>query len=100
MISMSNRSRRMKAWKNKMAQYHVGCGIAGIYAGTITKKGDKWLNKSDVTDEAIDAVLHYMYDQIPEGQNSFAYGFKMRSGEYARLKIEVTDECPEWWQND
>ena len=79
-----------------MAQYHVGCGIAGIYAGTLKKSGDEWLNKSDVTNEAINAVVNYMYWKIPDGENAFAYGFKMRDGKYARLKIEVTDTCPDW----
>ena len=80
-----------------MAQYHVGCGIAGIYAGTLKKgKNDEWLNKSDVTDEAINAVVTYMYNKIPEGENAFAYGFKSRNGKYIRIKVESADECPEW----
>ena len=32
-----------------MIEYHVGCGVFGIYAGTLNKNGDKWRNKSDVT---------------------------------------------------
>lgn len=43
-----------------MAEYHVGCGIAGIYAGTVNKKGNMWQNKSCVTDEALDAVAGYL----------------------------------------
>ena len=31
-----------------MPEYHVGWGIYGIYAGTLNKKGDMWLRKSDV----------------------------------------------------
>lgn len=31
-----------------MADYHVGCGIFEIYAGTLNKKGDLWKNKSMV----------------------------------------------------
>ena len=79
-----------------MAQYHVGCGIAGIYAGTLKKSGDEWMNKSDVTIEAIIAVVQHMYFQIPEGENAFAYGFRMRDGRYVMLKVEASDECPEW----
>ena len=80
-----------------MAQYHVGCGIAGIYAGTLKpKKKDEWLNKSLVTNEAIAAVVGYMYFKVPEGKNAVAYGFKMRDGNYVRLKLEVCDHCPEW----
>lgn len=78
-----------------MAQYHVGCGLAGIYAGTLKKSGNEWQNKSDVTQEAIDAVVLHMYFQVPEGENAFAYGFKMRDGKYARLKLELSDYRPE-----
>ena len=45
-----------------MAQYHVGCGITAIYAGTLNKKGNMWLNKSVVTDEAFNAVAQYCLD--------------------------------------
>lgn len=79
-----------------MSSYHVGWGLAGIYAGTLNPKGDTWRNKSDVTNEAIRAVVNYMYMQIPNGENCFAYGFKMRDGKYVRLKIEASDTCPEW----
>ena len=80
-----------------MAEYHVGCGIAGIYAGTLkAKKKDEWLNKSLVTNEAIDAVMGYMYFQVPEGETCFAYAAKTRDGKYLRLKLEVSDHCPEW----
>ncbi len=79
-----------------MAQYHVGCGLAGIYAGTLKKSGDEWLNKSDVTNEAINSVVQYMYDRIPKGEHAFAYAFKMHNGQYVRLMVESADECPEW----
>ena len=46
-----------------MAEYHVGCGIAGteIYAGTLNKKGDMWINKSLVTDEVLGCAFAYLY---------------------------------------
>ena len=43
-----------------MASYHVGCGAFGIYAGTLNKRGDMWINKSEVTEEAIGAVAQYL----------------------------------------
>lgn len=46
-----------------MAEYHVGCGIAGIYAGTLNKSKNRWINKSDVTDEAVSAVAQYLLEQ-------------------------------------
>lgn len=79
-----------------MAEYHVGCGAFSIYAGTLNKKGDMWLHKSDVTEEAIKSVIGHMYFEIPKGENSFAYAVRLKDGKYARLKIEVSDECPEW----
>ena len=79
-----------------MAEYHVGCGIAGIYAGVLKKNGEEWLHKSEVTNEAINAVVGHMYFKIPDGENGFAYGLKMRDGKYVRLKLEVADSCPEW----
>ena len=42
-----------------MAEYHVGCGIAGIYAG-VKKNEEEWKSKSDVTDEATAAVAEYL----------------------------------------
>ena len=42
-----------------MAEYHVRCGITGIFAGTLNKKGDMWLHKSDVTSEAFSAVAQH-----------------------------------------
>lgn len=49
-----------------MSEYHVGCGIAGIYAGRLNKKGDMWLSKSDVTQEALDSVFDYLYTNKKE----------------------------------
>lgn len=44
-----------------MAEYHVGCGIAGIYAGTLRNK-DEWKDKSECTVEASLAVAHYLLE--------------------------------------
>lgn len=45
-----------------MTNYHVGCGVAGIYAGILNKKGDMWLNKSDVTVEALNSVAQFLIE--------------------------------------
>ena len=45
-----------------MAKYHVGCGITGIFAGTINKTGTMWVNKSDVTHEALCAVAQFLLE--------------------------------------
>ena len=49
-----------------MAEYHVGCGIAGIYAGTLNKKGNMWINKSLVTDEVLSCAFDYLYNNEKE----------------------------------
>ena len=77
-----------------MAEYHVASGIAGIYAGTM--KGSYWKDKSEVTDSAIAAVMTYMYLQMRDGETSKAYAMRLMDGTYARLKLEVAYECPEW----
>ena len=55
-----------------MAQYHVGCGIAGIYAGIMKANGYEWRTQSDVTDEAIFAVATHMYLKIPKGESKYS----------------------------
>ena len=49
-----------------MSEYHVGCGILGIYAGRLNKSKTLWLNKSDVTDEATSAVALYLLTEEKE----------------------------------
>ena len=47
-----------------MAEYHVGCGAFGIYAGTLNSKNKSlWQNKSDVTNEAVSAVAQYLLQE-------------------------------------
>ena len=52
-----------------MAEYHVGCGLLGnIYAGTMApsqKDGlQMWRNKSDVTQEAVEAVMGHFITEM------------------------------------
>ena len=81
-----------------MAQYHVGCGLRDIYAWTLKKSG-AWCSKSKVTMEAVTAVVQLMYNRIPEGENSFTYGFKMPTGDYVKLRVESSDTYPDWEDN-
>ena len=64
-----------------MANYHVGCGITGIFAGTINKTSTMWVNKSDVTDEAISAVAQFLLEH--EEAMEFNY-----HGKRYRLAVE------------
>ena len=68
-----------------MAEYHVGCGLFGIYAGTLNKKGDMWLRKSEVTHEALDAVAGYLV--MNDKQMTFYY----KDEKYV-LKVEKLKE--------
>ena len=64
-----------------MAKYHVGCGITGIFAGTINKTGTMWVNKSDVTEEAISAVARFLLEQ----EESIEFNYE---GKCYRLAVE------------
>ena len=58
-----------------MAEYHVGAGLFGIYAGTLNPKGDTWRNKSEVTREALGAAAQYLMENEKE------FRFKRNSDE-------------------
>ena len=73
-----------------MAEYHVGCGVTGIFAGTLNKKGNMWLNKSNVTDEAIMAVVDWLLMERGD-KKRHGYSFKMKNGSIAKLILEVED---------
>ena len=66
-----------------MAEYHVGCGITSIFAGILNKKGDKWVNKSNVTDEAFSAVAQYCVD------HGEAMEFDYRGKQYRLEVVEI-----------
>jgi len=67
-----------------MAEYHVGCGMARIYAGTLNKQGNLWTRKSDVTDEAISAVAQYLL----EHDEALEFNYRGKRYRMAVSKIE------------
>jgi hypothetical protein len=73
-----------------MANYHVGCGLAGIYAGTISKPG-VWKVKNDVTDEAICAVADYMRGKIEKGSDTYEITWKLPTGRKIIMSLTVDD---------
>ena len=73
-----------------MAEYHVGCGITGIFAGTLKKNGKEWLNKSMVTDEAIGAVVDWLYLERGD-KKRHGYEWKMKNGNTIKLILEVEE---------
>ena len=63
-----------------MAEYHVGCGLFGtIYAGTMMKQRKDglqlWRSKSNVTDEAVSAVLSHFITEMERSDKT-----KLRKG--------------------
>ena len=68
-----------------MAEYHVGCGIAGIYAGLLKKNGAEWKTKTDVTHEALCAVAQHL---LFNGQE-FRF---MHKNQWSVMRIEEFEE--------
>ena len=68
-----------------MAEYHVGNGFAGIYAGTLDKSGSMWRNKSDVTHEALCAVAQHLLF----GGKEFRFQHKQK---WYVLRVEEMEE--------
>lgn len=78
-----------------MSEYHVGCGIAGIYAGVLKGK-EEWKDKTECTNEAIVAVRDYMIDECLDGINgnkiSGGYQWKLKDGRTIQLIVKIIDE--------
>lgn len=80
-----------------MAEYHVGCGAFAIYAGTLNSKNKSmWQNKTECTDEAIDAVRDYMVGKCLGGFNcekgkTGGYEWKLKDGRIIELRITIKE---------
>lgn len=76
-----------------MAEYHVGCGNLGsaIYAGTLNKKKDMWLHKSDVTAEAIEAVRDYFLLTMGDGSKQTGYEWERKDGAIVQLVLKIKE---------
>lgn len=73
-----------------MAEYHVGCGAFGIYAGTLMPNKELWRNKSEVTDEAINAVRDYMMGEFVKNEKTQGgYEWRTKDGRTVSLTIRV-----------
>ena len=70
----------------KSPTYHVGCGVFGIYAGTLMPRGDMWRNKSEVTNEALCAAAQHLL----ENKKKLRFQYK---GEW--YVLEVTKDAAE-----
>ena len=76
-------------------QYHVAAGLAGIYAGITKPNAHEWSRKSDVTDEAINAVRDYMRGVAEgEGKDRLAYYWTTKDGKTVTLTLTVKEGKP------
>lgn len=80
-----------------MAEYHVGCGAFGIYAGVLeTKNKALWHSKSECTDEALCAVRDYMVQELLGGTActkavSSGYEWTLKDGRTVELRVTIKD---------
>lgn len=78
-----------------MAEYHVGCGAFAIYAGTLNSKNKLlWQNKTECTDEAIEAVKDYIIQDCLGGlackkATSGGYKWKLKDGRTVELRVTI-----------
>ena len=80
-----------------MPEYHVGCGVFGIYAGTLNSKNKSmWKTKSEVTDEALCAVRDYMVMELLGGTGctkatSSGYEWTLKDARTVELRVTIKD---------
>ena len=76
-----------------MAEYHVGCGVFGIYAGVLNKKKDMWQNKSEVTKEATHAVAqHVKQEMMQDNKSTRTDKFTFIDGSVLHVTYELLKE--------
>jgi hypothetical protein len=70
-----------------MAEYHVGNGLFGIYAGVFKKPGE-WKDKTEVTNETINAVVQYFKDKLDsDGKDQCRIKYAFTDGSVVELSI-------------
>lgn len=73
-----------------MREYHVSCGMFGIYAGTVKKNGTEWKDKTRVTDEAIEAVRDWLLSGTQfNNKTSNGYSWTTKEGNTVTLKVSI-----------
>ena len=72
-------------------EYHVACGMAGIYAGTVKANGEEWRNKSLVTDEAINAVRDFLFDELHGNCGTNSREWTRKDGKTVTLTLEIKE---------
>ena len=87
-----------------MAEYHIGQGLAGIYAGTLKphknpNKPIEWKDKTLVTDEAVETVRDWMVFDFLGGFDCSkgtqgGYSWKLKDGRTVKLLVSIEKEVP------
>lgn len=83
-----------------MAEYHVGCGAFGIYAGTLNSRNKStWQNKTECTDEALAAVRDYIIQEelggLDSGKTTGGYTWKLKDGRTVELCVTIKGNVPD-----
>ena len=79
-----------------MAEYHVGRGAFGIYAGILNSKNKNlWQNKTECTDEALCVVRDYLIKECLGGlhgdKSSGGYEWTLEDGRVVKLLVVIVD---------
>lgn len=81
-----------------VVDYHVGCGMFGnIYAGTMApprKNGlQMWRNKSDVTSEAVEAVMgHFITEMERDDKSKIQKAWGVRGDKTLKVTFELSTD--------
>ena len=81
-----------------MAEYHIGCGAFGIYAGTLNSRNKNlWQNKTECTEEALCAVRDHMIAQLLGGiecdkAKTGGYRWMLKDGRVVELRISIGED--------
>lgn len=84
-----------------MTEYHVGCGAFAIYAGTLNSRNkNMWQNKTECTDEAINAVRDYMVQNLLGGfdcskATSSGYEWTLKDERTVELRVTIKEKAEE-----
>lgn len=80
-----------------MAEYHVGCGMFGIYAGIVnTRNKGTWKDKTQCTEKAIVAVRDYMILNLLGGiecrkARKSGYAWTLKDGRTVELEVTIKE---------
>ena len=75
-----------------MAEYHLGQSpiTNTIYAGTLNKAKTMWINKTDVTEEALACVRDHLKQLADEaGKSEFGYEWDTKDGKTVQLLVKI-----------